>query len=178
MIFKPAEILGVFYVTLELHEDDRGYFTRVFCQNEFHWAGIDDFNIVQINQAFTKQPGVLRGLHWQTKPKEEAKFFQCLQGEVFDVLADVRPDSPTFGKWMGTKLSAGEKKLLFIPKGLAHGYETLSENCVVQYMVSEFYSPEVEIGIRWNEPFFKIKWPLEPKFISEKDSNLPDFQKP
>jgi len=177
MIFTPTEIDGMFVVTLEPHEDDRGYFARMFAQEEFEKAGITDFKIVQINQAFTKEAGVLRGLHWQTKPKEEAKFFQCLEGEIFDVAVDVREGSKTFGKWVGVNLKATEKKLVYIPKGLAHGYETLTSNCKVQYMVSEFYAPETEKGFRWNDPTFNIKWPLEPAFMSEKDSSLPDFSK-
>ena len=175
MIFTPAKLSGVFAVTLEPHEDDRGYFVRMFAQEEFENAGIKDFKIVQINQAYTKNGGVLRGLHWQEKPKEEAKFFQCLDGEIYDVLVDVRRDSPTFGQWEGFNLKGSEKKLLYIPKGLAHGYETLVNSCRVQYMVSEFYSPEVEKGIRWNDPGLGIKWPLEPTFLSDKDKNLPLF---
>lgn len=177
MIFTPTEIDGMFLITLEPHEDERGYFARIFCQNEFHKAGIDDFNIVQVNQAFTKDKGVVRGLHWQTAPKLEAKFFQCLNGEIYDAVADVRQDSKTFGKWVGTELGSDEKKLLYIPKGVAHGYQTLKENCRVEYMVSEFYSPDTEKGIRWNDAFFNIKWPLTPSFVSEKDSNFPDFKK-
>lgn len=176
MIFTPTEIEGMFIVTLEPHEDDRGFFTRMFAQEEFEKAGITDFKIVQINQAFTKASGVLRGLHWQVKPKEEAKFFQCLDGEIFDVAADVRPESKTFGKWVGINLKGDEKKLIYIPRGLAHGYETLTENCRVQYMVSEFYAPDMERGFRWNDPTFKISWPMEPTFLSEKDKNLPDFK--
>lgn len=177
MIFNPTEIDGMFTVTLEPHEDDRGYFARMFAREEFEKAGITDFKIVQINQAFTKAKGVLRGLHWQTKPKEEAKFFQCLEGEIFDVAADVRPGSKTFGKWVGVHLKASEKTLVYIPKGLAHGYETLTENCKVQYMVSEFYSPDMERGFRWDDPAFNIKWPIKPTFMSDKDKNLPEFKK-
>ncbi|MGA2910233.1 MAG: dTDP-4-dehydrorhamnose 3,5-epimerase [Candidatus Microgenomates bacterium] len=177
MIFTPLEIEGMFEVTLEPHEDERGYFRRMYAEEEFQKAGITDFKIVQINQAYTKAAGVIRGLHWQTKPKEEAKFFQCLDGEIFDVIADVRKESKTFGKWVGVHLKGVEKKLLFIPKGAAHGYETLTKDCRVQYMVSEFYSPDYEVGFRWNDPFFKIDWPMPPSFISEKDSNLPDYKK-
>lgn len=176
MIFTPTKVSGMFLITLEPHEDERGYFARMFAQEEFEKAGID-FKMVQANQAFTKAKGVLRGLHWQTEPKLEAKVFQCLDGEIFDVVADIRPDSKTFGKWEGTNLKANEFRLLYIPAGVAHGYETLRENCRVQYLVSEFYSPEVEKGIRWNDPFFKIKWPLKPSFLSEKDTQFPDFKK-
>lgn len=177
MIFTPTEIEGMFVVTLEPHEDDRGYFARMFAAEEFQKAGIGDFNIVQINQAYTKASGVIRGLHWQTEPKEEAKFFQCLNGEIYDVAVDVRPGSKTFGKWVGVHLKSSEKQLIYIPKGLAHGYETLTEDCKVQYMVSEFYSPETEKGIRWNDSTLNIQWPIEPSFISEKDKSLPDFKK-
>jgi len=175
MIFTPTAIDGMFEVTLEPHKDDRGYFRRMFAQEEFQKAGINSFNIMQINQAFTKAAGVLRGLHWQTKPNEEAKFFQCLAGEVFDVVADIRPESTTYGKWVGVHLIGSEEKLVFIPGGLAHGYETLTENCLVQYMVSEFYTPEAEKGFRWDDPTFNIKWPMAPVFLSDKDKNLPNF---
>lgn len=177
MIFSSTKIDGMFLITMEPRDDERGYFARMFCHNEVEKAGIEDFKIVQINQAGTKTKGMVRGLHWQTSPKEEAKLFQCLNGEIFDVVADVRPHSPTFGKWEGTILKADEKKLLYIPRGLAHGYQTQVDNCRVQYLVSEFYSPETEKGIRWNDPFFKIDWPLKPSFVSEKDSNFPDYKK-
>lgn len=176
MIFTPTEIDGAFLVELQPRVDDRGYFTRVFAQEEFDVAKIN-FKMVQTNQAFTKVKGVLRGMHWQTEPKLEAKFFQCLQGEIYDVICDVRPNSPTYGKWAGFNLKGDEFKLLFIPGGLAHGYETLTENCRVQYMVSEFYAPEVERGFRWNDPTFNIKWPIEPSFMSDKDKNLFVYEK-
>lgn len=177
MIFTPTKIDGAFEITLEPHEDERGYFRRMYAEEEFQGAGITDFKIVQVNQAYTKVSGVLRGLHWQIEPKLEAKYFQCLDGEIFDVVADVRPDSKTFGIWEGFHLKGNEKKLLFIPGGIAHGYETLTPDCKVQYMVSEFYSPEYERGFRWNDPTFNIKWPMAPTFMSDKDKNLPDFKK-
>lgn len=175
MIFTPTKIKDAFVVTLEPHIDDRGYFTRFFAQEEFDKAGID-FKMVQTNQAFTKAKGVLRGMHWQTKPKLEAKFFACLEGEIYDAICDVRNDSPTFGVWEGFHLKPDDFKLLFIPGGLAHGYETLTENCKVQYMVSEFYAPDYEKGFIWNDPTFKIEWPMEPTFMSDKDKNLPNFK--
>lgn len=176
MIFNKTEIDGVFLVELSPRIDERGYFTRQFAQEEFDAAGIN-FKMVQTNQAFTKAKGALRGLHYQTEPKLEAKFFQCLQGEIFDVVCDVRKDSPTYGKWAGFNLKADEFKLLFIPGGLAHGYETLTENCRVQYMVSEFYAPEFEKGFRWDDPTFNIKWPITPTFMSDKDKKLPNYEK-
>lgn len=166
----------MFSVMLEPRVDERGCFARMFAQEEFEKAGID-FRMVQANQALTKTKGVIRGLHWQTEPKLEAKVFQCLNGEIFDVVADVRPNSKTFGKWSGTNLKSDEFRLLYIPRGLAHGYQTLCENCRVQYLVSEFYSLDVEKGIRWNDPFFNIKWPLTPSFVSKKDSGFPNFNK-
>ena len=176
MIFSPAEISGMYIITLEPREDDRGSFARMFCQHELAKANIE-FTPVQINQAVTKNKGAMRGLHLQTAPKEEAKVFQCLEGSIFDVVADIRPDSPTFGKWLGTQLDADVPKILYIPKGVAHGYQTLKDNCRVQYLVSEFYSPETEKGVRWNDPFFNISWPLPPVSVSEKDSRFPDFKK-
>ena len=175
MIFSPTDIHGLYKITLEPRIDDRGYFCRVFAEEEFLNAGID-FKMVHTNQARTKDAGVLRGLHWQTEPKLEAKVFRCLEGKVFDVVADVSPDSPTFGKWAGFELSGDKLETLYIPGGLAHGYETLTTNCLVEYMVTEFYSPQFEIGFRFDDPFFNIKWPLTPSFMSDKDKNLPNFK--
>jgi dTDP-4-dehydrorhamnose 3,5-epimerase len=177
MLFKPTSIAGMFTITLEPREDERGYFARQYCQNEFTKAGITDYRIVQINQAKTKIQGAVRGLHWQTAPKEEAKIFQCLEGEIFDVVADIRPDSPSFGKWLGVKLIGGSSTQLFIPKGVAHGYQVLSKECRVQYLVSEFYAPETERGIRYNDPLFTISWPAPVTFVTPKDQNWPDFKK-
>lgn len=175
MIFTPTTIDGAFIVTLEPRIDDRGYFTRFFAQEEFDKAGIN-FKMVQTNQAFTKAKGVLRGMHWQTIPKLEAKFFSCLSGEIFDVICDMRKESPTYMKWEGFHLKPDDFRLLYIPGGMAHGYETLAENCKVQYMVSEFYAPEFEKGFRWDDPTLNIKWPIDPTFMSEKDKNLPSFK--
>lgn len=170
----PAKISGMFYIDLEPRFDDRGYFRRAFCVDELSEAGIV-FQIVQINQALTKQKHVIRGLHWQAAPDEEAKIFQCLEGKIIDVVADVRRDSPTYGQWESVELAGDSYRILYIPGGVAHGYETLEENCLVQYSVSHKYSPQSEKGIRWNDPFFNIVWPASPAFLSPKDSGFPDF---
>jgi dTDP-4-dehydrorhamnose 3,5-epimerase len=177
MKFIKTKIAGMYYVDLEPRGDDRGYFVRQYAEEEYQQKAGINFKMVQTNQAFTKDKGVLRGMHWQEYPKLEPKVFQCLDGEVYDVVADVRRDSPTYGKWLGTALKGDKLRLLYIPGGLAHGYETLTENCRVQYMVGEFYSPEQEKGIRWDDPFFKIKWPLKPAIMSDKDKSFADFKK-
>jgi len=176
MIFTPVPISGMYTITLEPRSDSRGSFARIFCQEEFKKAGIV-FNIAQINRTVTKDKWALRGLHMQTFPKEEAKVVGCIRGKVYDVVADVRPKSQTFGKWFGINLLASESTLVYIPKGVVHGYQTLAERSQVQYLVSEFYSPKHEFGIRWDDPYFNISWPHTPSAISPKDLQWPDFKK-
>lgn len=174
MKIKKTKIEGVYIIDLEPRGDARGYFTRVFCKDELKKAGIS-YNIVQINRSKTEKKGTIRGLHFQKSPKQEDKIVQCLVGSVFDVALDLRKNSPTFGKWVGEELSADNKKMLLIPKGVAHGFQTLEKNCTVEYFVSQFYSPQKESGVRWNDPMFKIKWPIKKAITSEKDGNWPDY---
>lgn len=172
MIITPTNLKDLHVITREPREDDRGTFSRMFCQNELQKAGID-FIIVQINQGFSKHKGTLRGMHHQTTPKEEGKIFYCIQGSVFDAVIDMREDSPTYKKWFGIELNANNKKMLYIPKGFSHGYQTLEDNTLVEYFVSEFYSPEFEKGIRYDDPSIGIKWPLSQPLLSPKDKQWP-----
>lgn len=172
MKFNKTKIEGLYVIDLEPRVDERGYFTRVYCNNELKDIGVK-FNIVQINRSFSKQKGLIRGMHYQKKPYEEDKIVQCLQGEIFDVAIDLRSGSKTFGKWYAQKLSAENKKLMLIPKGFAHGFQALTQNCVVEYFVSEFYTPGSENGIRWDDPKFGIDWPIKKAILSEKDQNWP-----
>lgn len=176
MTFIPTAIQGMFRIKLDPRVDERGYFSRIFCQEEFTKAGISH-KIAQINQALTKASGTIRGLHWQIAPKLEFKVFRCIQGEVYEVAADVRPDSPSFGKWVGTRLSGNSLETIYLPGGVANGYQTLTQDCVVEYLNSEYYSPEHERGIRWDDPLFNITWPQKPSFLSTKDTSFPDFKK-
>ena len=152
--------------------DHRGNFARIFCQQELQHI-LHDKNIVQINHSLTRQKGALRGMHFQYPPKAEIKMVKCLRGSVFDVMIDLRRDSSTFLKWHGEVLSAENMKMIYIPEGFAHGFQTMEENCELLYLHTEFYSPEHEAGVRYNDPKIGIKWPLKVTEISDKDERYP-----
>ena len=170
MRYTEAKIKGVYVIELDFKIDERGYFARIFCKEELIKIGID-FNIVQINRSLTRQKGTIRGMHFQKEPKAEDKIIQCLKGAVYDVVVDLRKDSLTYGEWIAVELSEENKKMFFVPKGFAHGFQTLTDNCEMQYFMSEFYSPEHASGVRWDDPFLNIKWPIENPILSERDKN-------
>jgi len=172
MIFKKTKIEGLYIIEPELKTDGRGYFTRIFCKEEFAKIGLD-FNIVQINQSLTKKKGTIRGMHFQKEPKAEDKIVQCLKGAIYDVAIDLRENSSAYGQWVAIELNEENKKMLLIPKGFAHGFQALSDDCELLYFMSEFYSPDYTNGVRWNDSFFKIKWPIKNPILSEKDKNWP-----
>jgi len=174
MIFNKTSLKDAYVLELEKFEDERGFFARAFCKNEFSDHDIK-FPVAQANISFTKQKGTLRGMHYQTSPHEEAKLIRCTKGSIYDVIIDVRNDSPTYKKWFGAVLSDDNYKMMYVPEGFAHGFLTLEDDIEVTYMVSEFYAPGAEKGIRWNDPAFNIDWPTEVKVVSEKDKNWPDF---
>lgn len=174
MIFKKTNFKGVFIITPEPRNDSRGSFSRIYCQNEFGDQKIK-FGIKQINRVVTLKKGTIRGIHMQASPHEEDKLISCIQGSVFDVIIDLRKKSKTYRKYYSIILSDQNKKMLLMPKGFVHGYQTLENNTIIEYPTSEFYNPKNEIGIRWNDPFFKIKWPVKKSFVSEKDSSWPNF---
>ena len=174
MILKKTKLEGVRLILLEQSKDDRGYFLRTFCKKDYQTQGID-FQIVQINRSFNSQSGTLRGLHFQKRPYAEAKIIQVLQGAILDVIVDLRPKSATYGQWISEVLSNQNRKVLYVPKGFAHGYQTLTDNCEIEYFMDQFYHPESASGIRWNDPHFKITWPLNNPLFSTKDNNLPLF---
>lgn len=176
MKFTKTKIKGVYLIDLEPRLDGRGYFTRVFAGEELKKQGIS-YKIVHINRSLTEKKGTIRGLHFQKKPYQEEKIVQCLQGSIWDVALDLRKKSPTYGKWFGQILTPENKKMLLIPKGVAHAFQTLEKNTVVEYFVSEFYSAQHESGVRWNDPLFKIKWPVKKVSVSEKDGNWPYIRK-
>lgn len=167
---------GVYVIELEPREDSRGYFTRVFAKEELKKAGID-FSIVHINRSLSKEKGVIRGMHYQKFPWQEDKIIQCLSGKIFDVVLDLRKNSKTFGQWVGKVIDPGNKKMMLIPKGCAHGFQTLEKNTTVEYFVTQYYAPDFEKGIRYNDPFFKIKWPIKNAIVSEKDANWPLYKR-
>jgi len=170
MEFRKTKIKGVYLIGPEPKTDRRGYFLRAFCKKEMRNLKID-FDIVQINRSFTKRKGTIRGLHYQNRPYQEDKIIQCLKGEIYDVVLDLRTGSSTFGKWISEKLTEGNQKMILMPKGCANGLQTLTDNCLIEYFMSEYYSAKNEAGIRWDDPFFKIKWPIKKPFLSEKDKN-------
>jgi len=168
MKIKQTSLQDAFVIEPEPFKDDRGLFARIFCQNELHNI-LHGKNIVQINHSLTRQKGALRGMHFQYSPKSEIKMVKCLRGSVFDVMIDLRQDSSTFLKWHGEVLSAENMKMMYVPEGFAHGFQTLEENCELLYLHTEFYSPEHEAGVRYDDPKIGIKWPLELTEISDKD---------
>lgn len=174
MKFNKTKIEGVYIIELDPRIDSRGYFARVFAKEEIKKLGVD-FSIVHINRSLTKEKRTIRGMHYQKKPMEESKIVQCLEGEIYDVTLDLRKGSKTFGKWVSEVLNSKNKKMFLIPKGCAHGFQTLKKNTIVEYFVTEYYSPKHEVGVRFNDPKFKIKWPLKNAILSEKDSNWPNF---
>lgn len=176
MIIKKKTINGIYTIEQELRGDHRGYFTRVFCKHELGKAGIS-YDIVQINRSLTAKKGTIRGLHYQLPTHAEDKIIQCIKGEIFDVAVDLRKHSKTYGQWVSEVLSETNHKMMLVPKGCAHGFQTLKANSVVEYFVSAYYAPEYERGIRWNDPFFHIQWPLKKVTTSEKDGKWPNYEK-
>lgn len=175
MIFKETCLISAYTIELEEHGDERGFFARAWCKKEFMTQGLTS-NIVQANFAFTKNKGTIRGMHYQIAPNEETKLMRCIKGAIYDVIIDLRPESSTYKQWLGVELSSENRKMLYVPEGFAHGYQSLTDNVETFYMVSEFYSPDSERAVRWNDPTFSIKWPInEDLTVSDKDRNWPDF---
>lgn len=172
MRINKLPLEGAFVIEPEPFTDDRGLFARVFCKQELQ-SILHGKNIVQVNYSMTRQKGAIRGMHFQRPPKAEIKMVKCLRGSVFDVMIDLRSDSSTFLKWHGEKLSAQNMKMMYIPEGFAHGFQTLEANAELLYLHTEFYSPEYEGGVRYDDPMINISWPLEVTDISERDQNHP-----
>jgi len=174
MIFTPTQLKGAYLVDLNKLEDERGFFARSWCFREATELGIDP-KVVQCNISFNKVKGTLRGMHLQFPPFAESKLVRATRGSIYDVIIDLRPDSETFKQWVGMELTAENRRALFVPKGFAHGFQTLEDNTEIFYQMSEFYTPECALGVRWNDPAFNISWPLEVSEISPKDLVLADF---
>jgi dTDP-4-dehydrorhamnose 3,5-epimerase len=174
MIFKELDLKGVFVIEPEKKEDNRGFFARTFCSEEFRKRGLND-RVVQCNLSYSKKAGTLRGMHYQAAPFAEAKLIRCTYGAIYDVMIDLRPESPTYKKWTGIKVNATHRQLLYIPEGFAHGFQTLVNHTEIFYQVSAPFMPEAERGIRWNDPAFGIQWPLTVSVISGKDQVHPLF---
>lgn len=172
MIFTPVPIHGAFLVELEPVVDDRGSFARAFCKREFGEAGLE-FEVVQCNLARSTSAGVVRGLHYQRFPADERKFVRCVAGSIFDAIADLRPASPTYLRAWWTELDAARQQALLIPAGVAHGYQSLRDGTEVFYMTDQYYAPELETGVRYDDPALGIPWPLPVRDLSPRDSRWP-----
>ena len=172
MKFTATPLGDAYLIDLERHTDERGAFARTFCVNEFAEHKLDP-TIAQCSMSSNTRRGTLRGMHYQLAPHEEAKTVRVIAGAIFDVIVDIRPESATRGKWFGTELSAASGRALYIPKGFAHGFLTLTDDAVVHYQISELYAPDSARGFRYDDPEIGIAWPFPPVVISERDRNLP-----
>lgn len=174
MKFHALPLAGAHLIELDRIGDDRGFFARMFCEKEFGAAGLET-RFVQINNSFSAKRGTLRGLHYQLAPAAEVKVVRCVRGALWDVIIDLRPDSPTFTQWYGAELNEDNRLMMYVPRGFGHAIVTLTDNVEPIYLVSDFYEPKLERGLRWNDPRFGIDWPIQPTEISEKDANWPLF---
>lgn len=173
MRFVDTPLKDAVVVELEKLEDERGYFARTWCVREFGAHGLDE-HLVQCSTSFNVVRGTIRGLHYQVAPHAETKLVRCTRGAIFDVIADIRPSSPTFLQWFGVELTADNGKMLYIPKGFVHGFQTLEQNSEVFYQMNEFYEPSAARGLRWNDPLLGVRWPLDVQVMSPKDRGYPD----
>jgi dTDP-4-dehydrorhamnose 3,5-epimerase len=174
VIFTEKKLQGAFLIEPEKFEDERGFFARTWCKREFQAHHLNP-NLVQCSTSFTAKKGVLRGMHFQAPPHEEAKLVRCTMGAIYDVIVDLRTNSETFTQWISVELSAENRKMIYVPEGFAHGFLTLKDNTEVFYQMSEFYVPECARGVRWNDPAFSIQWPIDVRFLSNRDRTFPDF---
>lgn len=175
MDFIETKLKGAYIIKLELIEDDRGFFARSFCKKEFEKHGLK-FSVAQGNISCNRDRGTLRGMHYQQRPHQEAKLVSCVKGTIYDVIVDLRHDSTTYCNWFCVELTERDYKMLYIPEGFAHGFQTLEDDSMVFYQMSEFYHPESERGIRWDDPKFAIEWPeVDNRQISDKDKSYSDY---
>jgi dTDP-4-dehydrorhamnose 3,5-epimerase len=175
MTFTETILSGVFVVESDVFTDDRGAFVRAWMPEEFAAHGLET-HVAQCSMAQNRHRGTIRGMHYRAAPFAEAKVIRAVRGTVFDVAIDLRPESPTYRRWVGVELSAANRRVLYIPRGLAHGYQTLTDDAELVYFVSAPYAPDHERGVRWNDPAFGIVWPLgAPSVIHERDATYPDF---
>jgi dTDP-4-dehydrorhamnose 3,5-epimerase len=174
MIFTTTKLVGAYSIEPEKKYDARGFFARVWCQKEFAEHDLTS-HLVQINISYNKHWGTLRGMHYQVEPFQESKLVRCTRGAIYDVIIDLRQESRSYRQWLGVKLTADDHKMLYVPEGFAHGFQTLEDDTEVVYQVSAFYAPQSEAGVRYDDPGFGIVWPLEVQVISDKDRNWADY---
>jgi len=174
VIFTATKFQGAFVIEPERLEDERGFFARTWCEREFEEHGLNP-RIAQCSISFNRRRGTLRGMHYQVAPYEETKIVCCTRGAVYDVIIDLRRDSPTFTQWFAVELTSENRKMVYIPAGFAHGFQTLEDATEVFYQISEFFAPEYGRGVRWDDPAFSIGWPEQPPFISDRDKSYPDY---
>ena len=177
MKFIKTKLKGAYIIDIEKRQDVRGFFARTFCADEFAENGLET-KFVQANMSFNFKKGTLRGMHFQKSPYGEDKLVRCTRGSLFDVIIDLRPDSPTFKQWLGVELTEENHRALFVPKGFAHGFLPLEDNTEINYLVSQFYTPAADSGVRYNDPAFNIQWPITPVTMSEKDASHEDYKEP
>ena len=175
MRFAPTPLAGAFLIDSDANADERGSFYRTFCREEFESNGLPG-NFVQMSLSRNLLRGTLRGMHYQAVPRPEQKVVRCVRGAAYDVVVDLRKDSPTFCRWFGVELSETNHAALFVPEGFAHGFLTLSDDTDILYQMTEFYVPELAAGVRWNDPAFGIAWPFEPLTLSARDCAFADFR--
>ncbi len=175
MRFTETALKGAYVIEIEKREDHRGFFARAWCKKEFEAHSLNT-DLVQINVGYSKKRGTLRGMHFQTKPYEECKLVRCTTGAVVDVIIDLRPESPTYKKWIGVELTAENRTMLYVPEGFAHGYQTLVDHTEVVYHTSQLYAPEHATGVRYDDPAFGIVWPLPVEAISDADKSWPLYR--
>jgi dTDP-4-dehydrorhamnose 3,5-epimerase len=174
MKLTETTLIGAFLIDLEPRPDARGFFARTWCEHEFAELGLH-IRWVQCNISFNRERGTLRGMHYQAAPYAEAKLIRCTMGAIYDVIIDLRPDSSTFKRWVAAELTADNRRLLYVPEGFGHGFQTLVDGTEVFYQMSQVYAPDYGRGIRWDDPAFEISWPVEKPIISERDRGFPDF---
>jgi dTDP-4-dehydrorhamnose 3,5-epimerase len=174
MRFTPVKVKGAFVIEPDTLTDKRGYFSRIWCQREWETQGLNP-RLVQCSESFNRKKGTLRGMHYQAAPHEETKLVRCIAGSIFDAIIDLRPHSPTFRQHFSVVLSAENRAMLYVPAGCAHGFQTIEDNTVVLYQMSEFYCSECARGVRWNDPEFGLHWPEDDRTMVERDRDYPDF---
>lgn len=175
MRFTETAVRGAFVIEPEPRSDARGFFARTWCRREFERMGLTA-EIVQVNVSFNRLRGTLRGMHYQDAPHEEAKVVSCLRGALYDVVLDLRPSSPTYLRWAAVELDPHDRKMLYVPQGCAHGFQTLADDTEVQYFMSEFHAPGLARGVRYDDPAFALRWPLPPALLSEADQTWPNYR--